>query len=145
VEKMTKARGYTIRPDGKKDTGRPTKLTPETITKLETAFSLGCSDVEACLYADISKTALYNYQNNNPEFVNRKEMLKDKLIFKSRTVIAEALNNGDKDMAKWYLERKKKSEFATRQELTGEDGESLTPVINILPIEVKNGNSSDTE
>lgn len=145
MEKMTKAKGYTIRPDGKKDTGRPTKLTPETINKLESAFSLGCSDVEACLYADISKTALYNYQKTHPEFVDRKELLKEKLVLKSRTVIAEALNNGDKEMAKWYVERKRKAEFSVRQEYTGADGESLNPVINILPIEVKHDDSSDTE
>jgi hypothetical protein len=29
------------------NTGRPTKMTPETISKLEHAFSLGCSDLEA--------------------------------------------------------------------------------------------------
>jgi hypothetical protein len=28
------------------NTGRPTKMTPETISKLEHAFSLGCSDLE---------------------------------------------------------------------------------------------------
>ena len=39
---MTKAKGgYKIREDGKKDTGRPTKLTPETILLLEQAFSMG--------------------------------------------------------------------------------------------------------
>lgn len=140
---MTKAKGYTIRPDGKKDTGRPTKLTPETITKLETAFSLGCSDVEACLYADISKSALYEYQKAHPEFADRKELLKDKLVFKSRSVVAEALNNNDREMAKWYLERKKKNEFSTRQEHTGEDGEPLQNlIVNVLPVEAIYGDNS---
>lgn len=125
--------------------GRPTIMTPDRVNKLEQAFALGCSDKEACLYADISKQTLYTYQKKNPEFVDRKEILKESLVLKARTVIADSLNNKNEDTAKWYLERKKKAEFSTRQEITGEDGESLTPVINILPIEVKNGNSSDTE
>lgn len=119
-------------------TGRPTKLTPETIDKLRTAFLMGCSDIEACLYANISKTALYNYQQKNPEFVDQKQQWKEQLVLKARTVIANALNNKDENTAKWYLERKCKKEFSTRQELTGEDGESLTPTINILPISPTN-------
>lgn len=97
-------------------TGRPTKLTPETIDKLRTAFLMGCSDVEACLFADISKTALYNYQQKNPEFVDQKEQWKEQLALKARTVIANSLNNKDENTAKWYLERKKKDEFSTKIE-----------------------------
>ena len=99
---------------------------------------MGCSDIEACLYANISKTALYNYQQKNPEFVDQKQQWKEQLVLKARTVIANALNNKDENTAKWYLERKCKKEFSTRQELTGEDGESLTPTINILPISPTN-------
>ena len=119
-------------------TGRPTKLTPETIDKLRTAFLMGCSDVEACLFADISKTALYNYQQKHPEFVDKKEQWKEQLALKARIVIADALNNKDENTAKWYLERKKKNEFGTRTEITGADGEPLSPpIINILPVKIK--------
>lgn len=97
-------------------TGRPSKLTPETIDKLRTAFLMGCSDIEACLYADISKTALYNYQQKNPDFVDQKEQWKEQLTLKARTVIANALNNKDENTAKWYLERKAKNEFSTKVE-----------------------------
>lgn len=102
-------------------TGRPSKLTPETIDKLRTAFLMGCSDIEACLYADISKTALYNYQQKNPEFVDQKERWKEQLTLKARTVIADALNKKDENTAKWYLERKKRDEFSTKieNEVTG--------------------------
>lgn len=133
---MTKAKGYTIRPDGKKDTGRPTSMTQETIDKLEQAFSLGCSDKEACLFANISTQTLYDYQHNHPEFIDRKELLKEKQVLKARSIITKAINDGDKDMAKWYLERKKKKEFSTRIESTGADGEPLNPpVISITVID----------
>ncbi len=116
--------------------GRKTVMTPEIIDKLEGAFSLGCTDIEACFMANISKTTLYNYQNTHPDFLERKEQLKDSLILQARHVIYDALQNNDKEMAKWYLERKKKSEFSTRQEVTGEDCHPLIPKIEILPMAV---------
>ena len=123
-------------PEDLEKRGRKTIMTPEIIDKLEQAFSMGCSDLEACLHANIGKTTLYNYQNENPEFVERKEQLKEKLVLKARTVIAEALNRKDENTAKWYLERKAKNEFSTRQELTGMEGKDLIPVIEIQPVKV---------
>ena len=96
--------------------GRPTVMTPEVVGKLEQAFSLGCSDIEACLFAGISKQALYDYQTKNPDYADRKAMLKEKLVLKARTVIAESLNKSDENTAKWYLERKAKDEFSTKVE-----------------------------
>ena len=103
-------------PEDLEKRGRKTIMTPEIIDKLEQAFSMGCSDLEACLHANIGKTTLYNYQNENPEFVERKEQLKEKLVLKARTVIAEALNRKDENTAKWYLERKRKDEFGAKPE-----------------------------
>ena len=103
-------------PEDLEKRGRKTIMTPEIIDKLEQAFSMGCSDLEACLHANIGKTTLYNYQNENPEFVERKEQLKEKLVLKARTVIAEALNRKDENTAKWYLERKRKAEFGAKPE-----------------------------
>lgn len=100
----------------KKPVGRPTVMTDEVVSKLEQAWSMGCSDLEACLFADISKQTLYDYQAKFPEFIDRKERLKESLVLKARTVIANSLNNKDENTAKWYLERKKKDEFSTKIE-----------------------------
>lgn len=71
------------------EVGRPTIMTTETLRKLEEAFALGCTDLEACLYADISKTTLYDYQQAHPESVERKEELKEHPVLLARqTVIA---------------------------------------------------------
>lgn len=118
------------KPEEKEKVGRPTILTPEIIAKLEQAFSMGCSDLEACFYADIGKTTLYNYQNAHPEFVERKERLKERMIFKARTVIADALNNKDENTARWYLERKRKDEFSTKQE-------TVLSTVDNSPFEIK--------
>lgn len=123
--------------------GRPTEMTKETLLKLESMFSIGASDLEACLMADISPSTLYNFQKQHPEFLERKQMLKEKLVLKARTVIAEALNRKDENTARWYLEKKKKDEFSNRTELTGSDGSDLTPpIINILPVKA-NGTDKD--
>jgi hypothetical protein len=97
--------------------GRPTKMTPETINKLEYAFALGCSDKEACCYADICHQVLYNYQNKHPEFVERKQQLKQWPFLKARkAVIRDFEEKGGGDLALKFLERRKKSEFSLRQE-----------------------------
>jgi hypothetical protein len=99
--------------------GRPTVVTPEVLAKLEQAFGMGCSDKEACLYADISMDALYNHQNRNPHFAEWKAILKEKPVLKARNTVVTSLN--DPENAKWYLERKTHGEFNARQalELTG--------------------------
>ena len=104
--------------------GRPTKMTEETVKKLEEAFLLGCTDEEACFYADISKQTLYNYQDKYPDFVDRKEALKQNPFFVARTSLINGIK-GDPELALKYLERKKKDEFSTRNELVGKDGGSI--------------------
>ena len=115
---------------GKKTVGRPTIMTADVIGKLELAFSLGCTDLEACFFAGISKDALYTYQAKNVEFRERKEALKEKLVFKARQVVADALDCDDAATARWYLERKKKDEFSTRQE-------NVVSAIDNRPFEIK--------
>ncbi len=89
--------------------GRPTLMTPSVLKKLEEVFALGGTDQEACFYANISHQTLYNYQKENPEFVERKEALKNSPILKARQTVVEALI--EPEYAFKYLERKKKDEF----------------------------------
>lgn len=129
--------------------GRKETITPELKDRILAFFKMGLDDEEVCEQTDIAPSVLYAYQNRHPEFLEKKRLAKTNLVARARRELFAGLQSKDErirvDTAKWVLERKKKAEFSTRQEITGEDGESLTPVINILPIEVKNGNSSDTE
>ena len=106
---------------GSNPVGRPTILDDLTLKKLEEAFAYGASDVEACFYADISHQTLYNYQKKHPEFVERKEALKLHPVLLARKTVVKAIET-DSDLAFKYLERKQKSEFAARTELTGDGG-----------------------
>lgn len=125
---MTKTPKKVGRPKKKHPGGRPTKMTPQTIDKLEQAFSLGCTDIEACLFADISVDLLYKYQRENPEYIKRKEALKENPVLLARTSVVNSLPNSP-ELALKYLERKRKDEFSTQvnnnNRYVDKDGEDL--------------------
>ena len=106
--------------------GRPTVMTPEVIRKLEEAFMWGCSDIEACLWANISQTALWEYMQKNPEFAIRRDKLKKTPTLTARKTVVDALPE-DKDLSLRYLERKEKKEFSLRQEteIANREGETF--------------------
>lgn len=111
----------------KSNAGRPPVVTDDVLRQLDLAFASGATDKEACILADISETALYDYQKENPEYTERKKLLKDLPGYRARMVVIEAIEKGDKAMSQWYLERKFKTEFSTRVENTGADGKDLLP------------------
>ena len=96
--------------------GRPTKMTDETVKKLEEAFLLGCSDLEACFYANISKQTLYSYQEKHPEFTDRKKLLKQNPVMIARKTVVDAVEK-DPKLAFDYLKAKKSDEFAEKKNI----------------------------
>lgn len=109
--------------------GRPTKMTEETVNKLEEGFTMGFTDEEACLYANISKVTLYEYCKKNPEYTNRKEELKNHPKILAKRNIYNSLKDSKKtDDSKWYLERRSKKEFGNNIDLTTDGKELPTPI-----------------
>lgn len=102
--------------NSKPRTGRPSRMTEATLQKLEHGFLQGLTDKEACLYAGICPSTLYNYCQLHPEFMERKELLKEQPIITAKFVVVRAIDAGDIKAAQWYLERKAKDEFSTRQQ-----------------------------
>ena len=86
--------------------GRPTIIDELVLQKLESAFSYSLTDEQACFEAGISPRTLYNYQEANPEFVQRKAALKSQPGVLAKKVVTDAIKDGDKQQANWYLERK---------------------------------------
>ena len=108
--KSVKKKAPIKRKKKKSNVGRPTIMTESTLKKLEEAFSFGANDLQACLYADISHQTLYTYQNEHPEFIDRKNRLKEnvKLHAKrnvSKAVIGTGKSDGDIDTSKYVLDR----------------------------------------
>lgn len=96
---------------------RPKKITDNILRKLEEGFIMGMSDREACIYADLAPSTLYDYCNENKEFSERKELLKESVKMRAKINIAEQIKKGDIDLSLWYLERKCKDEFSSKQEI----------------------------
>nr|BDD45334.1 hypothetical protein 11 [Elusimicrobiota bacterium] len=90
------------------------------LQKLEQVWSIGGTDVEAALYAEISKSALYEFLKSNPDISERKNMLKNKPILKARQEVFKGLT-GNHEFALKYLERKLPNEFALRNILENKD------------------------
>lgn len=84
--------------------GRPERITPDILAKLELAFTNAFPDTEACLYAGINPATLYRYQEKHPGFSERKELLKLHPNMAARQTIVKALN--DVRVAQWFLEKK---------------------------------------
>lgn len=116
--------------------GRATVMTLEVIEKLEEAFLLGCTDVEACLAANISPATLYNYQEKNPEFVERKEQLKQNPVYKARKTVVNAITK-DPRLAMDYLARKAKKEFGNNVDITSDGKQLPTPILGGLTKETQ--------
>jgi hypothetical protein len=103
----------------KSNAGRPTVVTADVVRKLEQAFLMGCTDSEACLFADISPRTLYAYCEKNEEFSQRKEVLKQNPVMQARSVVLDAIEiDRDVQAAQKLLDRKEGSKVA----LTGADG-----------------------
>ena len=77
-----------------------------TVSKLEQAFSIGCTVSEACLYAEIGRNSYYRWTKNNKILKDRFEALKEKPILQARQTIVSNLKD-NVDVARWYLEKKK--------------------------------------
>ena len=124
--------------------GRPTVMTEALVNKLEEAFAYGCSDSEACFYAGISKQTLYDYQKKRPEFIDRKEALKERPILQARQKVVQEIKNDVKN-AQWYLERKRKDEFGVRTEGAVDGQNPILLMIKRFGLDVIEGEIDDTE
>ena len=58
--------------------------------------------------------------------------MRNSLGIQAKQTIATALKKGDKDMTKWWAERKRKSEFSTKMEneVYGKGGGSIAVTVN---------------
>jgi len=126
-----------------RDSGRPSKVTPEVLAILEDAFLIGHTDTEACLIANIDPATLYRYCKENPDFARRKEELKENQFAIARRTLMKGVKENP-ELALKFLERKKKAEFGVKTELdVTSGGKPITGFNYVLPTEVIEGELSD--
>ncbi|HOR57490.1 MAG TPA: hypothetical protein PLV82_02340 [bacterium] len=126
-------------PKPKHKGGRPTKLDPNVVQKLTAAFHNGFNIEEACSFSGIAKKTYYNWIEKNKRFLYEMEVAQQAVGKQSKKIIVENIQNGNWKAAAWWLERKQRKEFASRTELTGEDGEKLEVGIIVKPTKREKG------
>lgn len=113
--------------------GRPTVMTKQVLGKLRQAFSIGCTDREAAIFADIHVDTLYAYCKENPDFSDEKEELKDHNVIHARMNISQRIQKGRSIDDSWeYIKRKRKSEFS-------EAKQEVVPVNPLTEEEIEQG------
>lgn len=115
------------KPKGKKARaiGRPTKKTPVTEKKLFDALRRGNTRRAACAYAGISEQTLSEWSNSFPEFSEACTRAENAAECGFVDVIQEAADAGDWKAGAWWLERRRKQDYASRSELTGKGGAAI--------------------
>ncbi len=93
------------------------KIDKHVLSKLEMAYATGCNDIQACFVAEVSRSTLYKYQNRHPEFVERKEQLRQ-----HRNIVAlnghyDLLQKKDPQSIKLQLERGIPEEYGQKHEV----------------------------
>lgn len=87
----------------------------ETIKKLEEAFALDCTILEACFYAEISNQTYYNLIQQRPELLDRFTALRNRPVLLARKEVVTSFK-WNPELALKYLERKRRDEFSTKTE-----------------------------
>jgi len=82
-----------IKKKEEKKWGRPTVMTKSVLDKLKTCFAVGMTDEQACYHCDISTDVLYKYQRKNPEFIKKKNVLKESITLHARVNIWKAIKS----------------------------------------------------
>ena len=92
-------------------------------SKLKKAWAMGCTDIEACAFAEISVTALHECLKLNPKLSETRDRFKEKPVLQARATVCRMLKI-DADLAFKYLERRKSDEFSPSMSLrhTGDIG-----------------------
>lgn len=105
--------------------GRPTVITDDVVRNLERSLQNGFTVRKACQLAKISPDTYYKHCEKKPAFSDRMDDAQRWAEEKARQNVVKAIDDGDIQSSRWYLERKVKNEFGTRTEITGPDNTPL--------------------
>jgi hypothetical protein len=102
-------------------------MTEEAIQRFEQLFRDGAHALEACEEVGISRQTYYEHLKSNKDFSDRMEAAREYVTEIALAVVSKRIKRGDTETSKWWLERRAKDKFSTRNELTGADGKDLAP------------------
>ncbi len=94
--------------------GRPTKLTEDTVKKLESVFKLDAPVKTACAYAGISRETYYTWLKENDGFSDRMAKAQEYARIAAGNVVMNAIvQDRDVSTARWWLEKRYPDEFGS--------------------------------
>ena len=99
--------------EGYCECGAPSKLTEDTIAKLQQAFSIDATVAEATFYAGITETTYYRWAETNPQLCEQLERLRQKPVLTARQSVVQGLPNNPQ-FSFQYLKAKKPDEFVEK-------------------------------
>jgi hypothetical protein len=97
-----------------KKAGRPSVVNEEALRKLEVFIASGMGISASCHFAGISTSTFYEHKSLDKEFAYRINMAEEWAVFRARQVVLKAIDDGNVDVAKWYLSKKARFEFGTQ-------------------------------
>lgn len=95
------------------------------VQTLKPYLQLGYSVKKACKLAQFPDSTFYDWINNDDLLRAKVEAWQGMISAKARQNVASSVDKGNVEDSKWWLERREKREWSTRQEITGEDGRPL--------------------
>lgn len=89
--------------------------TREKVSQILAATQRGLNITEVCHHVGISRDTYYRWLDEHPELPDKIENAKTLMVRKSKELLFNAIQEGDTQTAKWFLERRASDEFATKQ------------------------------
>lgn len=98
----------------------------ETVVQtLEPYFRLGYSVKKACILANFPFSTFYGWYREDEMLRTRIKALQGMVSARAREVVASSVKDGNREDARWWLERREKKDFSPRQEVSGPRGTPL--------------------
>jgi acyl-CoA hydrolase len=99
----------------KEGKGRPTVMTPEALSKIEEGAKRNYNHVQMALSADIGYSTFARYLEQNPDFREKIDALRNQPSMLAKDNVYNSLIDGDINSAKWQLENVDGAEYSKRQ------------------------------
>src|SRR3954469_50092 len=96
--------------------GRPSVWTEEVVRKLEEAFSMDCTDEEACAYAGIGERTYYDHKKADEAFSQRMDRSKRFPFFLAKKTLSKALAEDDGALALKWLKNRQSARYHEKVE-----------------------------
>jgi hypothetical protein len=101
---------------GSRAVGRPTVFTEEVVRKLEEAFSMDCTDEEACAYAGIGERTYYDHKAADEAFSQRVERAKQFCFVLAKKTVLKAMQDDDGALAMKWLKNRQRDRYHEKVE-----------------------------